>query len=377
MRRQPPRVMLKAACTAAFCLGTAPAFAANPSLNTDFGQMTAWLSHELAQGLAFNAGETFDPPHEVTGYRLQPDLSIGVGRMPLDKSTFPTFTSPDLQRMDPASIFPSGVLFPNLSTHLRIGLPGRMDASVRFDNMSTPSHYRISSKATGHGQSNSIGGGLRKHFFGGPDRPMLSLGGNYNHVYGKFSLNSRFNVDKPDIGYYADHEVNGDMSWNVSSFGINAILSQTFGGWTPFVGGGYNYATGSVSVRFSDVSSAFGSDPILGNSSEHPEQNAARVIGGVEADVPWMHFFTNAEVKALGEHATESWIVQIGAALPFDIGARPVSRRGKRARSAAAADDAEPAAGKISPRVSKAREVMPKFSAPASRDGDVKLIVIE
>ena len=47
--------------------------------------MTQWLSHELAQGLAFNAGSNFDPPREVKGYSIQPDLSLGVGRMPLDK----------------------------------------------------------------------------------------------------------------------------------------------------------------------------------------------------------------------------------------------------------------------------------------------------
>ena len=56
--------------------------------------MTQWLSHEMAQGLAFNAGSNFDPPREVKGWALQPDLSLGIGRIPFNKTTFPNLTVP-------------------------------------------------------------------------------------------------------------------------------------------------------------------------------------------------------------------------------------------------------------------------------------------
>ena len=122
----------------AFGLLATNARAANPSMSSDFGRMMEWLSHEMAQGLAFNAGSLFDPPHEVKSRRLQPDVSLGIGKMPLDKTKFPQPEVPALQEMNAADIFPDSVMFPNLAMHLRAGLPARMDMSIRMANMTTP-----------------------------------------------------------------------------------------------------------------------------------------------------------------------------------------------------------------------------------------------
>jgi len=117
--------------------------------------------------------------------------------------------------------------------------------------MTVPSSYKLSPTTKGGGDSNSIGFGLRKHVLGG-ELPLLSLGANFNHVYGKFALKSKFNVNNIN-GFSATSPVNATLDWNVNSFGLNAVVSQTFGHWTPFVGFGYNYLTGSVNARLEAV----------------------------------------------------------------------------------------------------------------------------
>ena len=81
-----------------FLAGPPPAAAS--SISPDFGLITAWLSHELAQEIAFNAGSAFDPPRELISRHIQPDVSFGVGKMPLDKKKFPTLESSTLNGMN-------------------------------------------------------------------------------------------------------------------------------------------------------------------------------------------------------------------------------------------------------------------------------------
>lgn len=291
--------------------------------------MMQWLSHEMVQGLGFNAGSTFDPPREVTDRRFQPDLSLGIGHMPLDKSRFPEPQTPALKELNAARIFPSAVLFPNLTMHWRLGLPGRSDLAIRFADMTTPPGYKISPGTAGKGQSNSIGFGLRRHFFGG-DAPLLSLGANYNYVFGRFQFKTKFNVNTVQ-GFSADNNVDGTIQWSVNSMGLNAVLSQTFGRWTPFMGVGYNYVTGSVRSRLEAVSESPLISPIVGEGSERPEASQARVILGTQMNRSWVHLFANGEVKAIGIGSGKSWIVHAGLTLPFHLG----SSKGMLARKAA------------------------------------------
>lgn len=309
------RAILQAA---GLLLAAVPAQAANPSMSRDFERMMQWLSHEMAQGLAFNAGSTFDPPREVKDKRLQPDISLGVGSMPLDKSKFPEPETPALKDLGAADIFPSRVLFPNLTMHLRSGLPWRSDFAIRVANMTTPPNYKLSGDAAGKGQSNSIGFTLRKHLLGGA-RPLLSLGAHYNHVFGRFRIKTKFKVDDVQ-GFSAESEVLGDIQWNVTSLGFNAVVSDTFGRWTPFLGYGYNYASGSVRARLDAVSNTPLISPIIGEASERPEKSQARVILGFQLNRSWANFFANGEVKTIGIGIGQSWIVHAGMNLPFHIG---------------------------------------------------------
>lgn len=287
-------------------------------MSDDFQSMMQWLSHEMAQGLAFNAGSTFDPPHEVIDKRLAPDLSLGVGKMPFDKSKFPSPKTAALQELNASEIFPDTVMFPNLAMHLRAGLPWRSDFAIRLANMTTPPGYRLSPTTSGKGQSNSIGFSLRRHWFGG-DFPLLTVGAHVNHVYGRFSLKSKFKVDNVQ-GFSADSDIDGDLQWSVNSVGINAVTSQRFGIWTPFVGFGYNRASGSMRARLSATPNTPLIAPILGEGSEKPEQNQARVIFGGEMESSWMHLFFNTEIKAIGIGKSRAWIAHAGMQLPFKIG---------------------------------------------------------
>lgn len=341
---RPARAPLAAALVLA--LAGIPAGAqANPSLAPDFAGMAQWLSDQMAQGLAFNAGSNFDPPGEVKGYYLQPDLSFGVGLIPFDKRRFPNMQTPALQDGVGAALFPNTTLFPNFALHLRMGLPWRGDLYVRFADATTPPGYKISPTMTAQVQTNSIGWGIRQHLFGG-DYPRLTLGAHYNHIQGYTKLKGGFPVAASGSTY--DNTFTGNIDWSINSFGLTAIVSQSFGRWTPFGGLGYNYATGSVHVDLNLQSQDFLISSVSGQGSDHPEQSQGREILGVSYDRGTWSAFANGELKALGQMQYRSWIVQVGAALPFDIGFTKTVIKRKRAapvepKSLLDDDDASPA----------------------------------
>lgn len=293
--------------------------ARSQDMNTDFTNITNWLSHEVSQGIGFNAGETFDPPREIIDRRLEPDISFGGGVMPLNKATFPTMTVAAIQQDHPETFFPSKVTFPNFTMHLRAGLPWRSDFAIRFADMTSPPGYKLSANATAQAQSNSIGATVRKHLFGG-DWPMLSIGANFNHVYGRFEFQEKTTVDLSGFGT-ADAPITGGLYWNVNSYGLNAVLSQTFGLWTPFVGFGANYVTGSVRAHLQAVPQTDLIDPAFGDSSSKPDLRNGRAIVGLQLNHSWVNFFTSGEINTTGESRGKSWIVQSGMSLPFRIGA--------------------------------------------------------
>ncbi|MBI5882833.1 MAG: hypothetical protein HZB91_07000 [Elusimicrobia bacterium] len=361
-----------------------PVRAANPSLSDDFKSMMDWMSQELAQGIAFNAGSTFDPPMEVHGGKLLPDISLGAGTVPLDKSKFPVIQAQALRDMNAANIFPAKVLIPNLAVHLRAGLPARFDIAVRGANMTTPSNYEINPGTIGKGQSNSIGFGVRRHFFGGED-PQLTLGANYNHVLGGFTFGTKFNVDNIS-GFSAESQVRGDLDWNVNSYGLTAVISKTYGKFIPFIGSGYNYATGSVHARLSVASNTPLISPIQGSSSRKPEPDSARFILGTQWNAKWVSLFSNGEIKVLGDHSGESWIVQFGVVMPFRIGwSRKTAKARAKSRSAreeTVEDGVEEPTGSYNPlparktqpakkqEPAKKGKSKPKPAQPAESDSD-------
>ena len=293
---------------------------ANPNLQTDITGMSQWLSDQMAQGLAFNAGENFDPPKEIRGYYFQPDLSFGVGLIPFNKTEFPQMQTPQLQNGGGAALFPNSTLFPNFALHLRMGLPWRGDFYLRFADATTPPGYRISPTMQAQVQTNSFGAGIRQHLFGG-DYPVLTVGAHYNHIQGYTKLKGTFGTSAD--GITANDVFDGDIAWNISSFGLTAIVSQTYDRWTPFGGIGYNYATGSVAVNLDLQSGTFLVPDISGAGSDHPEKSQGREILGVSYDRETWSAFGSGELKALGDLQYRSWIVQVGFALPFDIGRSP------------------------------------------------------
>jgi hypothetical protein len=322
-----------AVAAALFMLAASPVRAANPSLSADFRSMTQWLSHEMANGLAFNAGSTFDPPREVTGWALQPDLSVGVGHIPFNKSDFPTLTVPALQEQGGSNIFPNGTNFPNLALHLRMGLPWRGDAYLRFADATTPPGYKISPTMTAQVQTNSFGFGIRQHFdLWEEDLPKVTLGAHYNHVQGRTRLKGLFNVNI-DNNFKADSELKGEIDWSLNSFALTAVAHKNFDSWTPFFGFGYNYATGSVRSKLELKSRTFLIADVMGESSDRPEQSQGRWITGVQYERPKWSAFFNAELKALGRLQYRSWVAQLGIALPFKIGTGPKTTPAKRVAS--------------------------------------------
>ncbi len=293
------------------------------SLADDFSGMTRWLSREMANGLAFNAGSTFDPPRAVKGWALQPDISLGIGRVPFNKKDFPILTVPALNEQGGADIFPNQVLFPNLALHLRMGLPWRGDAYFRFANATTPPGYKISPTMTAQVQSNSFGFGARWHFdLGNEALPKVALGAHYNHVRGRARLKDVFNLNL-DNTFKADIDFKGEIDWNLNSFGLTAVAHENYRAWTPFLGFGYNYAAGSVRSKLELKPRTFTISDVLGESSDHPEKSQGRWLAGAQYARPTWSAFLSAEIKAIGRLQYRSWIVQIGVALPYEIGRGP------------------------------------------------------
>ena len=288
-------------------------------LATDITGMSQWLSDQFAQGLAFNAGETLDPPKEIGAYRFQVEPSIGVGLIAFDKRHFPEMTVPQLQNGAGANLFPNSTLFPNFSLALRMGLPWRGDFYLRLADATIPAGHKISPTMTAQVQTNSYGAGIRQHFFGG-DYPVLTVGGHYNHVQGFTKLKGTFGVTAG--GFTADDQFNGNINWSINSFGLSAIVSQSFGRWTPFGGLGYNYTTGSVAVNLNLISGTFLVPNITGQGSDRPEVSEGREIVGVAYDRETWSAFANGELKALGDLQYRSWIIQVGAAVPFGFGGK-------------------------------------------------------
>ena len=280
--------------------------------------MSQWLSDQMAQGLAFNAGETFDPPKEVKGYYLQPDISLGVGSIPFNKKDFPDLQTQALKDEGGANLFPSSTLFPNLALHLRMGLPWRGDFYVRVADATTPPGYKISPTMTAQVQTNSFGFGVRQHFLGG-DIPTFTLGAHYNHVQGYTKMKGKFTINSNQLTQ--DDSFTGDIKWNVNSFGLTAVVSQSFGAWTPYGGLGYNYTTGSVSTDL-ELAASQVNTRVFGAGSDRPEKSQGREIIGVSYDRPTWSFFLSGELKALGQLQYRSYIVDAGVALPFEIGGR-------------------------------------------------------
>jgi hypothetical protein len=348
---------------------------ANPSLEHDFRNMSEWLSHELANGLAFNAGSTFDPPHEVKGYALQPDISLGVGRMPLDKRSFPALTVQALNDFGGQNLFPDSVTFPNMAVHLRMGLPERSDVHFRFANATTPSGYKISRTMTAAVQTNSYGAGIRKHLFGRDEIPTVTVGAHYNHVRGRVRLKSKFQVNTG--GFIGDEDFNGALDWNLNSYGLTAVVHKAYGPWTPFGGMGYNYATGTARARLELVPVPGGLIPyIKAEGSDHPEQSTGRWIFGLEYQKPTWSVFGNAELKAFGRMQYRGFIAQVGFSLPFEIRTGPAIIYKKKAAQSNTLYVPRQENDEEAPR-SKKREPAPKKFKPAKETAPPDMIFLQ
>ena len=293
---------------------------ANPTMSDDFGRIMDWLTKQTADGLGFNAGSSFDSPNEMRPWRLQPDVSLGVGLLPFDKKVFPRMQTV-LRDQHPENSLPSSMMFPNLTLHMRMGLLGRTDMGVRFANMTTPKNYKLSPTTTGDGQSNTVGVSVRRHFLGG-DKPLLSVSGVYNHTFGFFNFRNEYkNVELVPGLFYADSMNAGVMEWDVRSFGFNVVASQAFGKYIPFAGFGYNHVVGSVSGKLEAQWKTPLISPSIGQASNSPAPENGRLILGFQRDGSFFKLFMNTEIKAMGDNAGNSFVISTGLAAPFRMGA--------------------------------------------------------
>ena len=331
-RRRGARLLFALALLAA----ASSSFAQNQPLSVDYANIMQWLSQETANGLAFNAGSTFDPPNEIAPYLIQPDFSLGIGYVPFRKDKFPQ-TQQSLQDIGIQSFFPSSIMFPNLTAHVRMGLPERFDVSLRFADMTIPKGYKLTSNTKGDGQSNTIGASIRRHFLGEDDDPLISVSLNLNHVFGHFNLQNSFSNLQITPGFYTDAQNSGRIQWSVTSIGVNVVGSKNYGAWTPFAGLGLNKASGSVQATLTSVFDTPLFSPASGSASNAPESVNGRFIFGAQRDWAPCGLFMNGEIKTIGSESFKTFIVSFGVARPFSFGVgvdRPEPRRAGERRIA-------------------------------------------
>jgi len=195
--------------------------------------------------------------------------------------------------------------------------------------------------------------------------PMLSVTLAYNHTFGYFSFKNQFtNVELVNGVLWADSDNTGELEWDVRSFGVNAVVSQAYGKWTPFAGAGYNWMMGSVRGRLTSVWRTPLIAPSVGEASSRPPKVNTRVILGFMRDGRVFKFFTNGEVKANGKTAGRAFIISMGLAAPFKIGASASVVRQGRNRSGAAALPSK----QRRPRKAKILDVRPAEDKPSRKE---------
>jgi hypothetical protein len=301
-----------------FFLFLPAAASAQVSLSGDFSKMMTWLSGQVVDPLAFNAGSTFDPPNEVRPGRVQSDISFGAGILPLDTSKFPVLSNPTLNQENLASSFPQEMPFPDLTGHVRIGLPWRTDLGLRASDTTIP-NITVTPGTTAGAQANNLGVELRTFFFGRTDEPTLSLGAHANRLWGQFTFANSINNVNLD-GILADASNKGSMAWDLSSVGMNAVVSQHFGSWTPFGGLGYDMASGSLKASLNTTFNTFLATPSSAQESSAPIANNLRLLFGTELQRKNGHdLFVSGEFLLTGAEA-HAFNIHLGMMLPTHIG---------------------------------------------------------
>lgn len=313
--RTPSRALLAAAAVAF----ASPVLAAGNSLSDDYSRMMRWLSDEMVDPLAFNAGTTFDPPNELTAFEPSLDLSFGVGILPLDIAKFPTLSNKTLNDRNVSASFPQRVPFPDLTAHVRLGLPGRWDAAARLSNTTAPT-INMTPETKAGGQANNVGVSFRRFFFGTQGRPKLAIGLNANYLWGKFTFSSRYeDVAMSTLTTDADNE--GWMKWSLKSVGLNATVSKKYGPWTPYGGVGFNIADGTHEARLYTDFTTYLALPSEGRETSRPQDSNVRLLFGTQLERrSGRDLFLSGEVLASGGEG-HSFNVHLGMIIPLRFGA--------------------------------------------------------
>jgi len=293
-----------------------PAAAANPRLSQDYQAIMEWLSSEASEGLAFHSSVTFDPPVELSAGGVGLDANLGVGTIPVHKNTFPRLQVQTLQDLRPQDNFLSQTPFPDMTAHLRLGLPNRYEAALRLSDATIPRH-KISPTTEGQGQSNIFGVELRKHF-GDARTERVTTYLTYDYLQGGFKFFNGFrNIPVTDtLSLDADNE--GLLAWNIQTYGLGLSVSHQFGPWVPYYGFAYHYSHGFVRTRLESRFETPLVAPIVGKG-RHPVEGSQqlRLILGTMKKGRRVGLYATTEVLAFGSRAGRAFAAHLGFALPL------------------------------------------------------------
>lgn len=316
-----PAVLSRQAAAALFAAGLAlfPAgsacAAANPALREDFDSMMEWLSNETAEGLSFHSSVAFDPPVELARGAVSVDGNLGVGTLTTEKNTFPRLRVKTLQDLDPEENFSDVTPFPDMTAHLRLGLPARWETGLRLSNMTVPRHP-ISSSTEGSGQSNIYGLQVRRHYFGGRS-PLLTLSGTVDYLHGGFKFYNGFKDVEVTDTLFLDSANEGRLSWDIKSAGVAAMASKQYGRWTPYWGAGYHYSRGYVRGRLTSKFNTSLIPPVIGAGTERLRSKQVRVMVGTMREAGGWSWYGAVESLAFNSKGGRTFAAHLGFSLPL------------------------------------------------------------
>ena len=116
----------------------------------------------------------------------------------------------------------------------------------------------------------------------------------------------------------------GSMAWSLGSVGVNAVVSRSYGHWVPFVGLGYNIASGSLQATMRTDFDTYLAAPAMSAQSSRPRSENVRILFGTEVlRFSAANLFLSGELQALGTGgAGETFNVHMGMIIPLRFGSK-------------------------------------------------------
>lgn len=269
----------------------------------DFGEISKWISGELSEGMAFNAGSGNVLPADIIefpGFGF--GISAGASLWPVNAGEFRAL---NLRTIDTSSAnkidMPDTIGMINIVGHVKTALPFGLDIGARVGGFNFDDDTGNASVEL----ENALWGvELRKRILGGSWTnillPDLSVSVSFDNAVGSIERKESYSDRRTETyeGSSYTQEIQSETlwktEWNTQNIGIKTIVSKTFLFITPYFGLGVNKHMGSTETKIVTTGTISLEIPYF------PSQSASLSIENkseVDADDTTMRLLTGVELK--------------------------------------------------------------------------------